>query len=142
MTAEQVAACVLEGRSPKEMIALLKRKYPPKPSKDDVDFTLYWDPESDAPEGNFDNPEDVEWIRQQLEAGNEWAWCQVQVKATWTDPETDEEYEGSDYLGGCSYESEESFKQPGGYYDDMKDSAYEELLGDIERRWEPPEDEE
>jgi hypothetical protein len=36
-------------------------------------------------------------------------------------------YEGYDYLGGCSYGSEEQFKHPDGYYPDMKARALENL---------------
>ena len=42
-------------------------------------------------------------------------------------------FEGSDCLSCCSYESEEQFRQPGGYYDDMKGTALDalnELLAD------------
>jgi hypothetical protein len=51
---------------------------------------------------------------------NEWAWCCVRVVATWG------EFEGDAYLGCCSYESEEDFKQ-GGYYDDLANEALSAL---------------
>lgn len=60
-------------------------------------------------------------IERQLDRGNLWAWCTVEVKAT---------YKGltaSDYLGCCSYSSERSFKRDG-YYEDMKQTAFDEII--------------
>lgn len=65
--------------------------------------------------------EQEQWIRDQLRDGNSWAWCRVKVTATFRG------IQGVDHLGGCSYESEESFKQPGGYYDDMVRTACSEI---------------
>ena len=65
-------------------------------------------------------------IMRRLDNGDVWAWASVEVKATWKG------FEGSDYLGGCSYEDEADFCQPGGYYDDMKGRALEELQANIE----------
>lgn len=49
---------------------------------------------------------------------NPWAWCTVKVTASWGG------YRSSDYLGGCSYESEKDFKSgDSDYYADMKSSA-------------------
>lgn len=62
-----------------------------------------------------------QWINDQLEAGNVWAWASVEVRGS---------YKGltaSDYLVGCSYRSEDDFKQPGGYYDDMRAAVLEQL---------------
>lgn len=58
--------------------------------------------------------ETVSRIKRQLRHGNEWAWCQVQVRVTYRDV-----LEASDYLGCCSYDSEDDFRRPGGYFDDM-----------------------
>lgn len=55
-----------------------------------------------------------------LENGNEWAWCTVRVVAKW------EGFEGEDYLGGCSYESEEAFIADG-CFEDMQDAALSDL---------------
>jgi hypothetical protein len=44
-----------------------------------------------------------------------------------------ERFRGEGLLGGCSYESEASFKQPGGYYDDLMAEALDALNGEIER---------
>lgn len=65
-----------------------------------------------------------------LEAGNDWAWCMVKVTATYDGIDS---VEGVDYLGGCSYASEKDFKSPGGYYDDMKEVARDDLYGQLKQ---------
>jgi hypothetical protein len=65
--------------------------------------------------------ETAEWITDQLDSGNEWAWCTVKVTASW------KSHEGEAYLGGCSYKSEEDFKEPGGYWEQMKEEALDDL---------------
>ncbi len=62
------------------------------------------DPDTDA--------EAVRYVRAQLEAGNDWAWCQVVVRVRYRG------LEATDALCGCSYASEADFRA-GGYYDDM-----------------------
>lgn len=62
-------------------------------------------------------------ILNRLENGDYWAWCSVEVRAT---------YKGlaaSDYLGACSYANEQDFKE-GGYYTDMCDN----VLADIQEQ--------
>lgn len=61
----------------------------------------------------------------QLERGNIWAWCAVEVRATWRG------ITASDYLGGCSYASQNDFERGDGYYSDMKQTAYNQLLDKI-----------
>jgi hypothetical protein len=95
--------------------------------EDEVELSLYIAPETIPIEGNCSaiDPETdrqaAEWIRSQLEADNDWAWCMVTVEARWRG------YVGRDHLGGCSYESEASFKDPDGYWPDMKAQALEDL---------------
>ncbi len=74
---------------------------------------------------HFDDSSAVDWIREQLQMGNRWAWCCAHVSATYGDIQTDT------YLGACSYESEQDFKN-GGYYEDMVDEVIEELADRIE----------
>jgi hypothetical protein len=62
------------------------------------------------------------WVNRQLRAGNQWAWCSVTVTASRG------EHEGHDHLGACSYRDTQQFIEPGGYYEDLKDEAYRELL--------------
>ena len=96
-----------------------------------VEYSLECLPEDCEIEGNAmasgDDGYDKEVeqkIIDQLNSGNEWAWCTVKVTAHIG------RFHGSDYLGCCSYESEEQFTQDG-YYDDMKHEALEALKLDI-----------
>lgn len=57
-----------------------------------------------------------------LENGNEWAWCCVRVTAK-LGP-----FVGTDYLGGCSYDSESQFREPGGYFNDMRQGAIDDMI--------------
>lgn len=98
-----------------------------KLTEKDVTFDVECLPEDLQIEGNAMASGDAEadkevedWIKSELRRGNEWAWCTVKVTARW------EEYEGTDYLGACSYRSEQEFKKDG-YYEDMKDRALEDL---------------
>jgi hypothetical protein len=70
-----------------------------------------------------------EWIREQLENGNEWAWCCVHVIAR-IDHGAAELVEGHAYLGCCSYESRESFMEC--EVDNMKEEAKADLLATLE----------
>lgn len=66
-----------------------------------------------------------DYINDELESGNVWAWCTIEVKAS---------YKGisaSDYLGCCSYKDEEDFKK-GGYYEDMKQIAFDNLIEELQ----------
>lgn len=105
---------------------------------DEVEFNVWAEPEDTPVEGAFATGEDEldreleEKIKRELEAGNEWAWCVAVVQASWTDPESGNTFTGEEYLGACSYDSEEDFKQEGGYYEQMKDEAYEDMLMEVE----------
>lgn len=75
------------------------------------------DPEQDK--------EDEDAVIADIESGNEWAWCCVEVKCEYMC------FSASSYLGGCSYKSEGDFIN-GGYYDDMKHEAFAELCEKLE----------
>lgn len=62
-----------------------------------------------------------DWIRRELDTGNLWAWCTVRVTAHWRG------LQGVDHLGCCSYRNEAEFRAPGGYFEDMKDRALDDL---------------
>ena len=62
-----------------------------------------------------------------LESGNQWAWCSVCVTARYGS------LEGETWLGGCSYESEESFRDC--EYETMKADALEVLRDRAERAY-------
>ena len=100
-----------------------------------VTYTLSVEPEYIPLEGNVlasgDDAEDTaaeNAVRNELEAGNEWAWCVVTVTAS----HPGLPFVGRDTLGACSYASEDDFTQPGGYYDDMKAEALRDLLSQVE----------
>lgn len=99
-----------------------------KLTENEVTFLVEHEPEDMPLEGNAmasgDDAVDQEcyrYIRTELANGNDWAWCIVKVTATW------QGFEGSDYLGGCSYTSEADFRQAGGYFDDMRAAALDAL---------------
>ena len=64
-------------------------------------------------------------IRERLNQGDIWAWAAVEVKATW------KVFRGTACLGCCSYESEEDFRQPDGYFDDLLNEALEDLNREV-----------
>lgn len=97
-----------------------------KSIKELITFEIVITPETIEIEGNasaIDPKTDAEvckLIQDRLEAGNEWAWCSVEVKG---------EYLGltaSDYLGACSYLSEDDFKTDG-YYKDMQSEVADQI---------------
>lgn len=109
----------------------MKRKVLCRIDPEEVIFTLHCDPEWSSVEGNcsaIDPETDAEtarWIWEQLDSGNDWAWCQACVTA---------EYDGLTgraYLGCCSYESEASFRECG-YFDDLKKEALADLQAQLD----------
>jgi len=83
------------------------------------EYEIIIHPEESSIEGNAlasgDPDEDercYQTIRDQLASGNEWAWCNVELRCSYAGLST------STYLGCCSYESEADFKA-GGYYADL-----------------------
>ncbi len=94
---------------------------------EEVEFTLEVEDEHIPVEGHFatDEPEldrkQEQEILSRLRRGDTWAWCCVKVTAKWKN------FTGVDYLGCCSYEDEEDFKQEGGYWEDMKSEALDAL---------------
>lgn len=102
------------------------------PSIEDVTFEIEAQEEDMSVKGNasaIDEETDKEtedYINAQLDNGNIWAWCVVKVTAKYKG------HEGTDYLGGCSYESEKDFVKNSGYYEDMKQTAYDDLISQLE----------
>ena len=100
-----------------------------------VTYTLECFPEEMSYVGNcsaIDDETDRQqeaWIRSELQSGNEWAWCWVKVTARYKGIDG---VVGIDTLGGCSYRSEEDFRQPGDYFDDMKAAALADLRAQLE----------
>lgn len=89
-------------------------------------FSFVRHDEDQDPDGAFSDPADAAWVREQLRAGNGWAWFVAEVRATFGG------LTGRDTLGACSYRSEDDFLAPGGYYDDMCTEAINDLAIQIE----------
>jgi hypothetical protein len=97
--------------------------------KQAINYRLECLPEHVEVRGNASASGDDAWdkeiedkILSALDQGNLWAWCCVKVTAEYRG------LEGTDYLGSCSYESEEQFRECGGYFESMKEQAAEQLL--------------
>ena len=93
----------------------------------DVEFEIEATQDDLRIEGNAGSEESEKWINEQLDAGNVWAWASVHITGRF------EGLEADDYLGACSYESEEAFKQAGGYYDDMRQQIVDDLNAQLEK---------
>ena len=99
---------------------------------DDVCFTVEAMPEDVPIEGNacaIDDDTDAateQWIREQLDSGNIFAWATIVVRARWLG------FQGMDVLGCCSYESEAGFMACP-YYQDMKRTALSALNDELAR---------
>ena len=90
--------------------------------KTTIEYRVECLPETEPIEGNVScsgsDKQDAlaeQQVREKLQH-TQWAWCTVHVTATWCG------LEGHDWLGGCSYESEEDFMS-GDYYKDMRHEA-------------------
>jgi hypothetical protein len=101
------------------------------PSIEDVEFNLISDYDDTPVKGNAlasgDDQVDKECedeIIERLDNGDHWAWALVTMEANYKG------LTGVDYLGSCSYKDEEEFKN-GGYYEDMKNNAYNDLINQI-----------
>lgn len=100
------------------------------PTIEDIDFTIECLEELEHPNDCFaldieSQEEIVNSIIEDLNSGNEWAWCCVRVIGT---------YKGivaNDYLGGCSYPSEEHFRTCD-YYEDMKQTVFNQIIEQLE----------
>jgi hypothetical protein len=73
-------------------------------------------------------------ILARLDSGDVWAWAHVTVTAVWTSgPAPSHRFAERSTLGGCSYRDEAEFCGPGGYFDDMKTDALDNLNKAIAR---------
>ena len=103
-----------------------------KLKENEVDFELIVHNEDIDVRGNAIASDDDEFDKQiedeiidRLNRGDIWAWCCVEVKATFG------RFSSSDYLGCCCYEDEDDFIS-GGYYEDMKSQALDELNNELQ----------
>lgn len=106
---------------------------PRKLTRKDVTFTLYCLPEDMPVRGNYLASGDPAYDKQvedkilsDLEY-NPWAWCLVRVTAGLEGSAL----RGVAYLGGCSYESEQQFREDN-YFDDLCDEALRDLQQQVE----------
>ncbi len=93
----------------------------------DIEWTVEALPEDALIQGNASaidpetDRETEQWITEQLESGNEWAWCTVKVTGRFRG------LSAHAYLGCCSYESREAITMPEGYYPDLQAEILEEI---------------
>lgn len=73
--------------------------------------------------------EQEQWIRDQLDSGNEWAWCTAHVEISWRG------FTEHEYLGACSYLSEANFVECG-ERDTMRSEACIRLARRLHKEWE------
>lgn len=95
-----------------------------------VQFRVTIESEDYPPDSAFDfaGCEDlIAEISKRLDQGDLWAWCYVTVTATIEGCPMS----GRASLGGCSYDGEEDFKKPGGYYFDLCLEAKADLFSKI-----------
>lgn len=99
------------------------------PSIDQVEFSIDAEADFTQVRGNAlvsgNDAEDKKCednILRKLRNGNVWAWALVKVTASYKG------LEAIDYLGCCSYKDEKDFIENSGYYEDMKQTTYNELI--------------
>lgn len=92
-------------------------------------ITLAFTPEEDDPRGHFDSGDEAadQEIFDKIENGTYlWFCARVTVSKAGV-------VLGTDYLGGCCYESAADFMVPDGYYPDMIASAMREAKETLEK---------
>lgn len=92
-----------------------------------VEYTLYCDEEDTRPEECFTDTELLAWVKGKIERGNNWGWFCAVVKASVE--VNGETYEGTAYLGCCSYESEKDFRES--EFETLKVEALAELKAEL-----------
>jgi len=104
-------------------------------SRKECRFEMSTMPEDIPLDGNVlvsgDDEEDKraeQLVLKQLESGNDWAWCTVKITCI----HIESGITGHDYLGCCSYASEDDFIK-GGYLDDMQAQAFDECSTECSR---------
>ena len=90
-------------------------------------ITLELLPEYTAPDWDFENEEEKRCLLRRIEQGDI-LWFTAKVSASKLGIEL-----GTEYLGGCCYESVDQFIQPGGYFTDMVAAAIKEARRTLAR---------
>jgi len=111
-----------------------------KLTEENVKFSVECHPEDVTVRGNCSSIDPVtdaeaeKWILDQLESGNQWAWCAVRVTATllYRDGRKSN-ITGENWIGCCSYFGASDFCKPGGYWDDMKLEALADLQSKVDQ---------
>lgn len=84
-------------------------------------------PGSGSPAANADEKL-ADWLEDRLNRGDEWAWFCARVSCVIGSPDGST-YEGTAYLGGCSYTDCADFTSPAqGVWEDLKSEAYRDAL--------------
>jgi hypothetical protein len=104
-------------------------------TREDVTITITPEPEETPVKDNavasgdddFDHGVENE-ILARLDRGDVWAWATVKVSAY--EPESG--LRADEYLGCCSYENENDFKE-GGYYEDMVAACLDALQNQLDK---------
>ncbi|HTF27220.1 MAG TPA: hypothetical protein VK625_00170 [Flavitalea sp.] len=78
-----------------------------------------------TPEDSYMEKESADYVRDQYNSGNPFAWFSGKVTVTYKGMEE------NDYLGGCSYKSERDFKENSGHYFDMVNTCIEAINKEI-----------
>lgn len=95
--------------------------------KDLVEYKFEALPEDTDPKDMLDDDNDVSWVYDQLERGNDAAWFIAKISCRYKG------FEGVEYLGGCSYKSFADFLgEKDGYCEDMKHAAFLNLVAQLE----------
>jgi hypothetical protein len=102
---------------------------PAGPTFSQVEFALRVCPNHHAmtPEKELD-PEAADRIRHRINKGDPWAWCAVEVKAYWTNP-NGRRFEGVSFTPACSFVDWEDFRSRA--YAEAKQLAYRNLLSNV-----------
>ena len=99
---------------------------------DDVSVRLYAADEDRAPyeamqpASSAESEQFAQAVKSMKDQSPVWGWCVVIVHVVWGP------FEAKQYMGECSYESADDFKENSGYYDDMVKEALSEINADIQ----------
>jgi hypothetical protein len=93
--------------------------------RDGFTVTLSVTPETDAPDWDFETPEDEAETLRKINSGL-LLWFVAKATASKHDIEL-----ATDYLGGCCYAAVEDFLSPGDYWDDMRATVIAEARSNI-----------
>jgi hypothetical protein len=102
---------------------LLKRKH--------VQIEISIEPDDTEVATAFEDMSQAQYVFDDIESGNAWAWVLVTVTLTVWMPNGQLLLKNEQYLGACNYKDEDDFKA-GGYYEDMLAEGLNELNEELE----------